>query len=87
MRDGATRQAVRMQLRDAASDVLRLHARELHARIELEQGFDVLFVIAARARGKVTLMRQVLEIAREQLAAGIGLRLGRHGALSARRLG
>ena len=53
--------------------MLRLHAFQRHPRIELEQRFDVLEVIAARARGEVALVRQMLEVGPEQLAAGIGL--------------
>ena len=73
VRDGAAGQTARVQLRHAAADVLRLHAVQRHARIELEQGFYVLEVVAARARGELALVRQVLEVSPEQLAAGIGL--------------
>ena len=83
MRDGAAGQAARVQLRHAAADVLRLHALERDSRIEFEQSLDVLVVVVARACGEVALVRQVLEVGPEQLAAGIGLllrrRIRRHG--------
>ena len=73
VRDGPAGKTARMQLRHAAADMLRLHVCELDARIEREQRFDVLPVIVACARGKVPLLRQVIEKRSERLAARIGL--------------
>ena len=80
MRDGAPGKAARVQLRHAAADVLRLHAFQRHAGIEREQRFDVLVVIMPRAGGEMALVRQMLKVGDQQIAAGIGLRLiRRHG--------
>jgi hypothetical protein len=50
--------------------MLRQHALERHARVEREQRFDVLMITMARACGEVALVRQMLEVGPEQLAAG-----------------